>query len=184
VRIQLIRTTVVRVVVPFALLGLALTACTGETGDPTPATTTTRTAGDTGTTTTSAPEGPSLADFKPCPTLTEVGSQFNLTEITEDGTDSCEAEYSDSVSVRLDVHADKSLADYVPGPEAQQSDTSIGGREAKLVQKAFTSSSCVVAIAVGDSSRVDVFASADASLDEACEAATKVATAVEPKLPK
>ena len=68
---------------------------------------------------------------------------------------------------------------------ARSSPTSpIGSRKAKLVKAPSTKSSCLVAIEVTSTSRVDVGASANASLAEACDAATKVATAIEPKLPK
>ncbi|WP_189223948.1 hypothetical protein [Saccharothrix coeruleofusca] len=116
--------------------------------------------------------------------LESIASQFGLTKIEEDDSTSCDAVYSDSVSVRLDVYPDAGLVDYSPGPSSVISDTNVGSRKAKLVEKALTSSSCAVAVEVGVSSRVDIAASADTSLDEACDAAARVAVAVESKLPK
>lgn len=175
-----------RTVSSIVLVGLALTSCSGEAGNPsaetTTTTTTTRSAVET--TSSSSESGSSLAGFKPCPVLESIASQLGLTEIEEADSSSCDAVYSDSVSVRLDVYPDQGLADYSPGPNSVISDTNVGTRKAKLVEKALTSSSCAVAVEVSASSRVDIAASADASLDEACRAATDVATAVEPKLPE
>lgn len=187
VKVHLIRTALARTAASLALAGLALVSCSdGESGSPSPVTTTTAGAkSTTGATSASSPAGAqSLSDFKPCPVFTSIGSQFGLTEIEEEGSKSCTAEYSDSVTVRLDVHPDKGIADFVPESATELSDISVGSRKARLAKKALTSSSCAVIIEVGPTARVDVFASADASLDEACRAATDVATAVEPKLPE
>ncbi|MBP2339621.1 hypothetical protein JOF41_005799 [Saccharothrix coeruleofusca] len=185
---QLIMIDAGRGVVPLVLLGAVLSGCaSGETGGASPAVTTTTVDAGTGSavkSTTKQSIGSSLVDLKPCPVLASIGEQFGLTEIEEDGTESCNAVYSDSVSVRLDVHADKGLADYVPGPDAEITETNIGSRDAKLVKKSASTTACAVAVEVSASSRVDIAASADTSLDEACDAATKVAAAVGPKLAK
>ncbi|MBP2339624.1 ABC-type phosphate transport system substrate-binding protein [Saccharothrix coeruleofusca] len=185
VKVNLIRVTVARLALSAVLVALALTSCSAEPGDPSAETATTTTARSTVETTSASAEGSSsLADFKPCPVFESIASQFGLTKIEEGDSTSCDAVYSDSVSVRLDIYPDAGLADYSPGLSSAISDTSVRGRKAKLVEKALTSSSCAVAVEVSTSSRVDIAASADASLDEACDAATEVAAAVEPKLPR
>ncbi|MET8993521.1 DUF3558 domain-containing protein [Amycolatopsis sp. NPDC004169] len=64
------------------------------------------------------------------------------------------------------------------------SDTEINGRKAKESPDG-VAPGCTLALAVGDSSRVDVEVTAVASSDEACQVAEAVAkTAVEPRLPK
>jgi hypothetical protein len=123
-----------------------------------------------------------LADFDPCAVLNSVASQLNLTEIEKEGGDTCLANYSSSVSFSLAAHPELGIEDTVGGTE--KSDIPVGSRKGKLVKSPTTTASCLVAVEVTPTSRVDVGASANASLDEACEAATKVATAIEPKLPK
>lgn len=176
-------TRVIRPVLALALASLALVGCsTNEPGNPTPGTTTAggSTSEDSSPTTTSEAGDP-LADFDPCAALEEVAGQFNLTGIEKDGED-CFAQYSSSVTVLVGP-IDAPLAEAGKGPQAEVSDTTVNGREAKLVRKAYTNTACAIALKVGDG-RVDAVASANASLDEACDAATKVATAIEPQLPK
>ncbi|GGP56475.1 hypothetical protein GCM10010185_30770 [Saccharothrix coeruleofusca] len=174
-----------RTVVPLVLLGVALVGCTSnEPGSPSAATAITTDAEDATTSTRPVSGGASLADFDPCAPFNEIASQFGLTEIAEDDSTSCNAELSKSVSVRLDVHPTLGLADYRLLPHAEASDADVGARKARLVKKTFSSSSCAMAMEVTSSSRIDVVASANASLDEACDAVTKLATAVEPNLPK
>lgn len=182
---HLIRTTAARTAASLVLLGVALASCSsGEAGNPSPATTASVDTEETTKPTSTSSASNSLADVDPCEVLNSVAPQFGLTKIEEDDSDSCVADYSNSVSIGLDVHADRGLADYQPEPTSELSDTSVGGRKAKLVKKALTSTSCAMVVEVSATSRFDVFASANASLDEACRAATDVATAVEPKLPK
>jgi hypothetical protein len=86
------------------------------------------------------------------------------------------------VTVGVSLYPDKGLKDYNLGPQAEPSDIKVGAHEAKLVKKALTKTACAVAIGVSDSSRVDVNGTGE-DLELTCEAATKVATAIEPKLP-
>ncbi|WP_447004706.1 hypothetical protein ACRAKI_34845 [Saccharothrix isguenensis] len=109
---------------------------------------------------------------------------LGLTEIKEDGVKECVARYGGKLVVRIKAFPELGIADYVPGPNSQISDLPLGGHKAKRVTAPASSSSCAVTIEITPSSRVDVIGSANASLDEACDAATKVATAIEPKLPK
>lgn len=176
---------VIRATLTLTVMGIALVGCsTGDPGDPRPATTTagSTTKATSGPTSTSA-SGGSLASYDPCAELEAVASRFNLTAIEDKGDQECYARYSSSVAIQVGVISDSSLAEAGKGPNAEVSDTTVNGRTAKLVRKAASNTACAVAMGVG-ADRVDVAASATASLDEACDAATKVATAIEPKLPK
>lgn len=172
-----------RVVLALTVLGAVATGCTtGGTATPGPtgSTSTERTSKAT-TSTKPSTGGDTLADFDPCAVLNSVAAQLNLTEIEKEGGDTCLANYSSTVSFSLAAHPDLGIEEAVGG---EKSDIPVGSRKGKLVKTPTTKSSCLVAIEVTPTSRVDVGASANASLDEACEAATKIATAVEPKLPK
>ncbi|MFE9744589.1 DUF3558 family protein [Saccharothrix saharensis] len=169
-----------RVVLASALLGLVVTGCTTQ-GTPTPGagSTTTEKAVETTTSTKPSGGGDTLADFDACEALKSAAG-LQLTEVEADGQ-ACDAEFSATTSVT--VKAQPSLKiDEAVGKEL--SDITVGSRKAKLVKAPSSESSCLVAIEVTATSRVDVGASANASQAEACEAATKVATAIEPKLPK
>ena len=172
-----------RVVLALTVLGAVATGCTTG-GTATPGTTaSTPTEQTSKTTTTSKPSsgGDALADFDPCEVLNSVAAQLKLTEIEEEGGDTCLAHYSSTVSFSLAAHPDLGIDEAVGG---EKSDITVGSRKAKLVKTPTTQSSCLVAIEVSPTSRVDVGTSANASLDEACEAARTIATAIEPKLPK
>jgi len=122
--------------------------------------------------------------FKPCDELNVVAGQLGLSGIEEDGDQECSARYATTVAVRVKAFLDIGLNDVAGGPNAEFSDIAVGSRKAKLVKKAFSSSACATAIEVSATSRVDVVASANISLDESCDAATKVATAIEPRFPR
>ncbi len=113
-----------------------------------------------------------------------MAGQVPLTEIEKEGSTGCGARYGTTVSLGLKTFLDIGLKEVSGGSNAEFSDTTIGSRKAKLVKKAYSDSACAVAIEVSATSRVDVVASANISLDEACAAANAVATAIEPKLPK
>ncbi|MCE6995782.1 DUF3558 domain-containing protein [Saccharothrix sp. S26] len=169
-----------RVFLASVVLGLVLTGCTTE-GTPTPSagSTTTEKTVETTTSTKASGSGNTLADFDACEALKSAAG-LQLTEIEADGQ-ACDAEFSATTSVT--VKAQPSLKiDEAVGKEL--SDITVGSRKAKLVKAPSSESSCLVAIEVTATSRVDVGASANASQAEACEAATKVAEAIEPKLPK
>lgn len=168
-----------RAVVPLAVLG-AVGCSSAEPGEAR--------AGATGPTSTERPSetttavGDPLADFDSCEVLDSVAAQLNLTNIEGDSSGSCTADFNSTVSFTIKAHPDLGLADVVPG--GQQSETEVGSRKAKLVKESTTKTSCLMAVEVTDTSRVDVAASAYSSLDETCDAATKVAVAIEPKLPR
>ncbi|MBP2339625.1 hypothetical protein JOF41_005803 [Saccharothrix coeruleofusca] len=184
---QLPRSPLIRSVLPIVVLGLVLVGCSQEEpGAPQPtrgAAPESETAGRTTTATTSLGGG-LLADFDPCVEMNAVAAQVGLTAIEEDGTQECKGRYAGTVSVRVKAFPELGIEDYVPGGSSEISEIALGAHKAKRVTKPASSTSCAVTVEVTTSSRVDVVASANASLDEACKAATDVAAAVEPKLPK
>ncbi|WP_206745048.1 DUF3558 domain-containing protein [Saccharothrix sp. CB00851] len=183
---QLTTNLVARSVLAVAVFGAVLAGCSNTPGSPVPETTgaTTSAAGDAGSTTTSAPAGDSLADFDACGQLEGVASELGLTAITEDGVRQCKARYAGTVGVLVKAFPELSIEEYVPGANSQITDFPMESHKAKRVTAPASSSSCAVTIEITSSSRVDVVSSARASLDEACDAAAKVATAIEPRLPK
>lgn len=185
---QLTRNLVIRSVLPIAVLGLALAACTStEGGNPTAggsATTTTKSSGKT-TTTTSPGGGDSLADFDPCAEMNAVASQLSLVKVEKDGTQECIARWGQTTTVvRVKAFPELGIADYVPGASSKITDTSIGTHKAKKVTAPASSTSCAVTVEVTPKSRVDFVGAATSSQEEACDAAEKLAKAIEPKLPK
>ncbi|XVV02928.1 DUF3558 family protein [Actinosynnema sp. CA-248983] len=179
------RTSASRLALPLAVLGLALVGCSTG-GTPSPATTTTSTATSKAspTTTSGSSSGGSLASYDTCKALEDVAAQFKLTDIEEEGTQQCGAQFSPTVGVGLKAWPSKGIADATGAGNQQITDIKIGPRNAKLIEKGASDTLCAVAVEVNKSSRVDVIASANASLAEACDAARKVAEAIEPKLPK
>jgi hypothetical protein len=172
-----------RAILSLVVLGAVATGCTTE-GNPTPGPTGSTASEPTSKTTTSTKPsggGDSLADFDPCAVLESVASQLNLAEVEAVDKKECGAEYSATVSVSLTKQPELAIGDAVGG---KKSDIPIGSHKAKLVETPATKTSCLVTVEVTSTSRVDIAASSDNSLEAACEAATKVATAIEPKLPK
>ncbi|ONI82402.1 hypothetical protein ALI22I_40610 [Saccharothrix sp. ALI-22-I] len=173
-----------RVVLSLAVLGAVVTGCTTG-GTATPGSTGSTTTDQASKTTTSAKPsdaGDSLADFDSCAALNSVASQLNLSNIEEVDEKECGADYSATVSFGLTKQPELAIGDAVG--DGKKSDISVGSHKAKLVEAPGSRTSCLVAVEVGPTSRVDVIASSNNSLEAACEAATKVATAIEPKLPK
>jgi hypothetical protein len=173
-----------RVVLSLAVLGAVATGCTtGGTATPGPTGATTTEQTSKATTSTKPPSGgDSLADFEPCAALESVASQLNLSEIEKIDEKECGAEYSATVSFGLTKQPELAIADATG--KGKTTDVPIGARKARVVEAPATKTSCLVTVEVGPAARVDVVASSDNSLEAACEAATKVATAIEPKLPK
>jgi hypothetical protein len=176
---QLTRNVVIRSILPIAVLGLALTACSGkEGGTPTTAPTAKP------TTTTSSSGGDGLASFDPCAEMEAVAGQLPLTEVENDGKQECKADYGTTVSVRVKAFPALGIDEYVGAATSKITDIPVGTHKGRRITAPSSDSSCAVTIEITAKSRVDVAASANASQDEACDAATKLATAIEPKLPK
>ncbi|MEU6150800.1 hypothetical protein ABZ816_12450 [Actinosynnema sp. NPDC047251] len=186
---QLTRNLVVRSVLPIAVIGLVLTGCTTKTpGGATPtsgaATSTTETS-DGGTTTSEPSGGGDLAAFDACKELNEVASKLSLSRIQKDVGTACQARFGQTTTiVTVKAFPQLGIADLSAGPKAQPSDIPVGAHKAKRVKTPLTDTDCVVSVEITAKSRVDFVAASTTSPDEACDAATQVATAVEPKLPK
>ncbi|WP_158847023.1 DUF3558 family protein [Saccharothrix deserti] len=166
------------------VFGAVATGCTTG-GTATPGTTGSTPTEQTSDTTSTKPStgGGSLADFDTCGALNAVAPQLNLTEITPDDADKCDAEFSPTTSVALQIWPDKGLADVVT-TTGEVSSTTVGSRKATMLKGSTTDESCLIAVEVTATSRVDVVGSSNNSQADSCDAVTKVATAIEPKLPK
>ncbi|WP_309109714.1 DUF3558 family protein [Saccharothrix sp.] len=175
----------IRSILSIAVVGVALAGCTTkEPGDPSAGATATTTTASKPTTTSEQSGGDALADFDPCAAMNAVAAQFSLTRIEAESR-GCGARWGQTTtSVGLKVQPELSIAEAVGASGARFIDTNIGSRKAKKVEAGFTDTSCLIAVEVGPKSRVDFVAEATASVQESCDAATKLATAIEPKLPK
>ncbi|MFI9813020.1 DUF3558 family protein [Saccharothrix variisporea] len=177
-----------RSILTIAAAALLLAGCTSkEPGDPTARSTATTTAASGQSTTTSKPSSGDnlLADYDPCDELNAIASQVSLTEIEEDGRQECKARWGQTTTVvRVKAFPELGIGEIVGGANSKFTDLSIGSHKARKVTAPSSSTSCAVTVEVSAKSRVDVVASATSSQDEACDAAQKVATAIEPKLPK
>ncbi|MFI9813024.1 DUF3558 family protein [Saccharothrix variisporea] len=176
----------IRSLLPLAVLGVVLAGCSAkEGGTATPGSTAATTTGTSAKpTTTSAGGGDGLASFDPCAAMKAAAGQVPLTDVENDGKQECKAQYGSTVSVRVKAFPSLGIADVVGGANSKFTEIPVGNHKGRRVTAPVSDSSCAVAIEITPKSRVDVVASANASQDEACDAATKVATAIEPKLPK
>ncbi|CAL9668861.1 hypothetical protein SUDANB95_07344 [Actinosynnema sp. ALI-1.44] len=178
----------IRSILPIAVLGVVLAGCSEKQGGtPTAGSDTPTTTGTSAkpTTTSSSGTGGDLASFDVCAAMQAAAGQFPLTEIEPDGKrQSCNAEWGTSATVGVTAYPTLGVADFVPGPSSQFSDITVGSHKARKVTAPGSASSCAVTIEITSKSRVDVVAIANASQDEACDAAQKLAEAIEPKLPK
>ncbi|GAA1357218.1 hypothetical protein [Saccharothrix algeriensis] len=186
---QLTRDLATRSILLILVAGLVLTGCT--TTDPGNATagrdSTFTTETSEGTTTTSAPAGggDELAKFDACAELNAVAGQFALSRIEKVGAKGCQARWGQTTTaVTIVAVPELPIGEATGGPDARYSDVMIGARKAKRVEAGLTDVSCLVAVEVTAESRVDFYGAATTSVDESCAAATKLAEAVEPKLPK
>ena len=174
-------------VVPLVATALfALAACTQATaGSGNPASTTTP--GSGGTSTSSNGGGASTASLQPCDLLSaSVLSQNQLTKTdsgTQSGARTCawtksvdingNGGYTLGINIRDSQGlSDTSDAGYTVTPD------SIGGHQGKQLER---SGSCIVAIGVSNTSRVDVQASGDPG--QSCPLANQFAKSIEPQLP-
>lgn len=170
-----------RVVLPAAVLGLALAGCSSN--EPGRAT-----AGDTPSTTsgsspTSSSSGSSIADVDPCSLLkADDVAKLNLTAAEKLDKNSCQWRTPDRTLVRLNTYPTLGMKDIVPGPQSESSDVKVGTHNAQLIKKSLTNTACAISIELTTSSRVDINATGS-KLDLTCPAAQSVAEAIEPNLP-
>jgi hypothetical protein len=173
-------------VVPLVATALiALAACSqATTGSGNPASTTTP---GGGTTSTNTSGGASTASLQPCDLLSaSVLSQNQLTKTdsgTQSGARTCA--WTKSVDINgnggytlgVDIRDSQGLNDTSDAGYTVRPDT-IGGHQGKQLER---SGSCIVAIGVSSTSRVDVQASGDPG--QSCPLANQFAKLIEPGLP-
>lgn len=170
---------------------VAMTACTGSTpGDPKPMPDTGNpTSSEDTRTSTSSPTSTnasgSLTDADPCSLLTRSEAEQVLGPLKEEpkpqkigSSRGCEFA-PNRVFLSVGIRTDVGLAG-VQATGGEIKDIKVGNHQAKQLVGA--GGSCIVAIGVTSSSRVDVTLNAGASTDP-CPPALKIAELVEPKLP-
>jgi hypothetical protein len=132
---------------------------------------------------TSAGGGKVLPVDEPCSlvsqtTLSQIGESVPPTRDMVGSAHDCSLTTPD-FSIGVAILTDRGLSAFNANGGTVQ-DITIGTHQAK--QEADSTGSCAIAIGVTDSSRVDVTVTPGATAD-ACPTATKLATAIEPKLP-
>jgi hypothetical protein len=175
-----------------AVLALGLVGCSEETpgdataGDATGRPTIPTEGGDTGTdepTETSEAGGSGTADLQPCDLLTSAEqATFNLGAGAEDELGparTCQWQASGEHTITIGVIDDLGLDDVQSSGATQP--MKVGSHDA--VQYTAGVSACAIAIAVTDTSRVDVSGVAGGDTTKACAVAKQAAQVVEPKLP-
>jgi hypothetical protein len=179
------------VLLPIALgLVVGLTGCSQSlAGNATPRPTTVATDSEP-TSRTSATStkptggsGTALEDINPC---TDLLTEAEIRDLhAEPGVpsvrNSCRWSVSEGPAFAIALRGDKGLDDITTGTLSNES---IGGRKAKRQVDDPGPGSCMVALEVGVNSRVDVVGVADIDTARACDYATRVATLIEPRLPK
>lgn len=176
-----------------AVAGFAA-ACTSDEGGTALATRApTATGGSSATTPTtsgSVSPGSPTADLDPCALL----SKEELAELatfnddpqaaTQGGARVCSwrtMKGSSVMSVALGMQDNQGISDVQDGGLGVDT-VEVNGRQ--LARIPMKSGGCIVAIGVGDSSRVDVRANSGFDTQQSCELADKAAAIVEPKLPE
>lgn len=176
----MIMSSKLRAIVLPLVLGAALAGCTGkEPGNATAGESSTAAADGSA----APPTGGNIGDVEPCSLLkSDQVAQLKLSTPEALDRNSCQWRDPDRTLVRVNTYADKGVDDVVPGPNSEVSRAMVGKRDAKLLRKALSSTSCVYSLPVTGTSRVDVFATAS-TLDAACAVAKGVAEAIESNLP-
>ena len=109
-------------------------------------------------------------------------TQLNLSNLEKADEKECGAEFPSRGYLALRKQPELAIADAVG--DGKKSDIPIGSHKARVVEAPASKNSCLVTVEVAPTSRVDVTAVSNTSGADACEVATKVVTAIEPKLPK
>jgi len=179
------------VLTSLAAVLIAVAGCSGSTtgeAKPTPDTGSSSASGNTSRTTTSSPTstagGSSLGDTDPCSLLTKSEAEQVTGPLRENpapnnlgSAKGCEFKPKGK-NLGVDIRTNVGLAGVqAPG---EVIDLTIGGHQAKKFVA--SGGSCVVAMGVTSSSRVDVTLNAG-GVDDPCPLAVRVAELVEPRLP-
>lgn len=176
-----------------ALIGIALSllvvsGCGGEVdgrAGPAPDATSGGRTGDTTEPTTASNDVGSLEDADPCTLLTRAEAEQVTGSLRDDparedaGTARGCGFNAKNGSFSVDIRTNAGLASVnAPG---QVTDVPVGRHQAKRFVG--NTGSCVVAIGVTETSRVDVVLNASGGEGDPCEMATRIAELVEPRLP-
>ncbi len=179
-----------RVALTSAAAALLLAGCTTkEPGSASPVSTPSAPASSEGSTSAN-PGGATTSSLDPCSLLSasDLASYGTFGEPRTqqaDGARSCgyilntQNASDPQLSVSVDIRDSQGIDSAGKGKSPIPSQ--VNGRKAAVIPVG--SQSCILAMAVGDTSRVDLSVGADDST-KACDVATKVANIVEPKLPK
>ena len=182
-----------RAVLPLAIIALAVTGCTStQGGTPSPAATTSG-AASSGTS-SAGPGGAATTSLDPCSLLlvsdlTSYGTFVGPNKREEFGARSCgyvkQTQHASDAQLGVDVNIrDSQSVDTVNDLGGGITKGKVNGRASVLAAGSPDLGSCVLALAVGSTSRVDIFITSAADTKQACDVATKVADNVEPRLPK
>ncbi|MGH3517205.1 MAG: DUF3558 family protein [Haloechinothrix sp.] len=149
---------------------------------------------------TSGPAGTPLDAIVACDLLSVQDlSQFDVTEPGVDegalggsdtsacGWDRASTDKHAGASFGIVVRPNQGIDSVVVNSDRTIEDGSFEDRPARILkQQRAAGASCMLALAVGNTSRVDVnvVAAGRATLDEVCDTVNEIATIVEPKLPK
>lgn len=165
---------------------VALSACSGgdSAGTPRPETTSTASSTSASSPTSSGNVSGSLADTDPCDLLksseaAELGSSGSPKREKVGTADTCKWKSTDS-SFHVGIRTNMGIGQVQPDA-GQVKDLTVGDRKAKQVS-GNAAGTCIIALDVSSSSRVDVSAIGRPNEDP-CPLALKVAELVEPKLP-
>jgi hypothetical protein len=183
-----------RTVLPLAAIVLVVTGCTStQAGTPSPAATTSSGAATSGTS-PAGPGGATTTSLDPCSLLlasdlTSYGTFIGPNKREEFGARSCgyvtQVKNSSDPQLGVDVNVrDTQTVDALNDLGGGITQGKVNGRRSALAAGSPDLGSCVLAMAVGTSSRVDVFITSATDTKQACDVATKVADTVEPRLPK
>ena len=167
---------------------VAVSACSGgqSAGTPRPETQPTTATSTTGSSTSSTKGNDSLADTDPCTFITTG----EATELKASGppkrdkvgtADVCKWVKSGVGNFSVGIRTNLGLAQVIKPEGGQVTDIKIGDREAKQIS-GNAGGSCIIALGISSSSRVDVSA-LERPNEDPCPMALKVAELVEPKLP-
>ena len=183
-----------RTALPLAVIVLAVTGCTStQGGTPSPAVTTSSGAASSNTS-SAGPGGAATTSLDPCSLLlvsdlTSYGAFVGPNKREEFGARSCgyikQTQNASDATLGVDVNVrDSQTVDTVNDLGGGITKGKVNGRASAMAAGSPDLGSCVLAMAVGTGSRVDVFITSATDTKQACDVAAKVADNVEPRLPK
>ena len=183
-----------RTALPLAVIALVVTGCTStQGGTPSPAATTSSGAASSDTS-SAAPGGAATASLDPCSLLlasdlTSYGTFIGPNKREEFGARSCgyvtQVKNSSDPQMGVDVNIrDSQGVDTINDQGGGITQGKVNGRPSAMALGTPDLGICVLALAVGTSSRVDVTITSATDTKQACDVAAKVADNVEPRLPK